>query len=162
MPTRSPFTIAERLNMARVAITNSLAEAEIQTLVAAYGYAATKLNEGKALYDAAATAFNAQKSAEGAQQQATQDTVKAETAARDAYQALAKVARAIFKTDQSRLTALGLNGSAPETTAGFLAAAFRNENSCLLLFYAVVRSLNLRNIAVPATETNPPEFLHTS
>jgi putative transposase len=43
-----------------------------------------------------------------------------------------------------------------------MAAAFRNENSCLLLFYAVVRSLNLRNIAVPATETNSPEFLHTS
>lgn len=43
-----------------------------------------------------------------------------------------------------------------------MAAAFRNENSCLLLFYAVVRSLNLRNIAVPATETHLPEILHTS
>lgn len=43
-----------------------------------------------------------------------------------------------------------------------MAAAFRNENSCLLLFYAVVRSLNLRNIAVPATETKPLEFLHNS
>jgi len=43
-----------------------------------------------------------------------------------------------------------------------MAAAFRNENSCLLLFYAVVRSLTLRNIAVPATETKPLEILHTS
>jgi transposase-like protein len=43
-----------------------------------------------------------------------------------------------------------------------MAAAFRNENSCLLLFYAVVRSLNLRNIAVPTTETKPLEILHTS
>jgi putative transposase len=42
-----------------------------------------------------------------------------------------------------------------------MAAAFRNENSCLLLFYAVVRSLNLRNIAVPAAETQLPEILHT-
>ena len=42
-----------------------------------------------------------------------------------------------------------------------MAAAFRNENSCLLLFYAVVRSLNLRNISVPATETKAPEILHT-
>lgn len=41
-----------------------------------------------------------------------------------------------------------------------MAAAFRNEDSCLLLFYAVVRSLKLRNIAVPATETKPPEILH--
>lgn len=43
-----------------------------------------------------------------------------------------------------------------------MAAAFRNENSCLLLFYAVVRSLNLRNISVPAIETKPSEILHTS
>jgi len=43
-----------------------------------------------------------------------------------------------------------------------MAAAFRNENSCLLLFYAVVRSLPLRNIAVPATETKPLQLLHNS
>jgi transposase-like protein len=43
-----------------------------------------------------------------------------------------------------------------------MAAAFRNENSCLLLFYAVIRSLNLRNIAVSATDTKPLEILHNS
>lgn len=43
-----------------------------------------------------------------------------------------------------------------------MAAAFRNENSCLLLFYAVVRSLNLRNISVPASVANPPKILHTA
>ena len=43
-----------------------------------------------------------------------------------------------------------------------MAAAFRNENSCLLLFYAIVRSLHLRNIAVPATETKPFDILHNS
>lgn len=31
-----------------------------------------------------------------------------------------------------------------------MAAAFRNENSCLLMFYAVVRSLNFRRIPMPA------------
>lgn len=31
-----------------------------------------------------------------------------------------------------------------------MAAAFRNEDSCTLLFYAVIRSLNLRRISVPA------------
>jgi len=43
-----------------------------------------------------------------------------------------------------------------------MAAAFRNEDSCLLLFYAVVRSLKLRNISVPATAANSPEILHNS
>jgi transposase-like protein len=41
-----------------------------------------------------------------------------------------------------------------------MAAAFRNENSCLLLFYAVVRSLHLNNISVPATVAKSPQILH--
>jgi transposase-like protein len=31
-----------------------------------------------------------------------------------------------------------------------MAAAFRNENSCLLMFYAVIRGLNFRKIPIPA------------
>ena len=42
-----------------------------------------------------------------------------------------------------------------------MAAAFRNENSCLLLFYAVIRSLKLRRISIPAKETGS-ENLHNS
>jgi putative transposase len=39
-----------------------------------------------------------------------------------------------------------------------MAAAFRNENSCLLMFYAVIRSLKLRWISVPAKDTEPPNL----
>jgi len=35
-----------------------------------------------------------------------------------------------------------------------MAAAFRNENSCLLMFYAVIRSLKFRRISVPAQATS--------
>jgi transposase-like protein len=42
-----------------------------------------------------------------------------------------------------------------------MAAAFRNENSCLLLFYAVTRSLKLRRISVPTRETDT-QNLHNS
>lgn len=42
-----------------------------------------------------------------------------------------------------------------------MAAAFRNENSCLLMFYAVIRSLNLRRISVPGKEL-AAELLHNS
>lgn len=42
-----------------------------------------------------------------------------------------------------------------------MAAAFRNENSCLLLFYAVTRSLKLRRITTPAQETEAL-LLHNS
>jgi len=123
MPGRPTFSIAERLNTARVAIANSLADEEIQSLVGEYGYSPEKLNAGMALYESALAAVNAQKAAEGAQQQATTELKTAEKDARDAYQALAKVSRAIFKDDKARLTALGLTGSAPLTTSGFIAAA---------------------------------------
>lgn len=43
-----------------------------------------------------------------------------------------------------------------------MAAAFRNEDSCLLMFYAVIRSLKLRRISVPAKDTGRPEILHNS
>jgi putative transposase len=36
-----------------------------------------------------------------------------------------------------------------------MAAAFRDEDSCLLLFYAVTRSLKLRRISVPDKVAQP-------
>jgi hypothetical protein len=123
MSAKSSFPIAEQLNNAQVAISNSLAQAEIQALVAGYGYPLTKLNEGKTLLEAAQAAVLTQKAAEGDQQQATEELLEAEKTAHDAYQALAQVARAIFQEDKARLTALGLTGAMPFSTAGFLAAA---------------------------------------
>ena len=43
-----------------------------------------------------------------------------------------------------------------------MAAAFRNEDSCLLLFYAVIRSLKLRSITVPEKVTDPLQLLHNA
>jgi transposase-like protein len=42
-----------------------------------------------------------------------------------------------------------------------MAAAFRNENSCLLMFYAVIRRLKLRKITVLAEDAAPAN-LHNS
>lgn len=43
-----------------------------------------------------------------------------------------------------------------------MAAAFRNENSCMLMFYAIIRSLKLRRISVPPKDTSSSEILHNS
>lgn len=45
-----------------------------------------------------------------------------------------------------------------------MAAAFRTEESCLLLFYAVIRSLRFKKLTMPTASTNQPgsENLHTS
>jgi len=42
-----------------------------------------------------------------------------------------------------------------------MAAAFRNENSCLLMFYAVIRSLRFQNLRMPVKEPDPA-ILHTT
>jgi putative transposase len=45
-----------------------------------------------------------------------------------------------------------------------MAAAFRNEGSCLLLFYAVIRSLRFHKLTMPASSIKQPdaEILHNS
>jgi hypothetical protein len=124
MTTRPMHSIAQELNAGQLAISNSLSDPEIQSLVAQFGYPAEKLNEGKALYDTALAAVNAEKADAGAQQESSRVLAQAEKSARDAYQSLAKVARAVFLKDKAQLNALGLTGSMPLDTAGFLAAAY--------------------------------------
>lgn len=129
---RAKTSIADRLNAAQVAINNTLADTEIQTAVAAFGYSIEKMKDGKALYDQAVVAVNAQTAAAGTQRDATANTVSAEKMAQTAYQSLAKVARAIFAQDKSKLAMLGLTGKMPRSTAGFLTAAyalFENANN---------------------------------
>lgn len=132
MPTKSQFSIAERLNAAETAVSNSLAIPEIQAALAEHGYTAEKLNEGRALCEAARAAVDAQDLARSAQMAATKEAREADLIARDAFQALAKTVRAILKDDPARLAAFGLTGPEPITTAGFLNAAetlFNNASS---------------------------------
>jgi len=121
---RAKKSIADRLNAAQVAIQNTLADAEILTAVAAYGYSVEKINAGKALYDQAVAAVNAQIAAAGAQRDTTATMESAKQQAYAAYQSLAKVARAVFIQDKPRLIRLGLIGAMPKSTAGFLTAAY--------------------------------------
>lgn len=124
-------TIANQLNSAQVAINNTLADAEIQAAVAAFGYSVEKINAGKTIYEQAVAVVNAQIAATGAQRDATASAAVAKKVAHKAYQSLAKVARAIFAQDKTKLTRLGLTGAMPKSTAGFLTAAyalFENAN----------------------------------
>ncbi|MDQ3815298.1 MAG: hypothetical protein M3347_15365 [Armatimonadota bacterium] len=124
MANKSKQSMAEQLNAAQMAINNSLLDAEIRARVAGFGYDETRLNQGKALYEAALAKVNAQTAGQGTQFTSTSDVKTTEKAARDAYQALAQVARALYGRDQDRLAALGLSGTMPRSTAGFLAAAY--------------------------------------
>lgn len=118
---RPKSTIAEQLGAAQLAVTNSLADAEVKALVGSYGYTAEKLLEGQELFTAAQTAIAAQEQASGAQQAASEALAAAKTQATDAYQALAKVARAV--APKSALAGLGLTGPMPRASAAFQTAA---------------------------------------
>src|SRR5262245_45396073 len=123
MPSQPKTTIAGQLSAARIAINNTIADSEIQALVAAYGYTAERMQGGRQLYDTAVGAVNAQTAAAGTQQQATAQARVAEQAARSSYQGLAQLARAVFARSSAHRAALGLVGTTPQSTAEFLAAA---------------------------------------
>ena len=75
---RPKQSIAQELNAGQLAISNSLSDPAIQSLVAQFGYPAEKLNEGKALYDAALAAVNAEKAQAGGRQESTRLLAQAE------------------------------------------------------------------------------------
>jgi hypothetical protein len=124
MPQNLKSTIAQQLNLAQVAINNTIGDSEIQGLVAAFGYTAAKMKEGQAAYKAAITSVNAQTAGEGAQKTATAKSDAAKETAILAYQSLAKVARAIFGSDKAKLATLGLTGGMPLPTAEFITAGY--------------------------------------
>ncbi len=81
-PSQLKTTIAGQLSAASLAINNTVGDAELQALVAVYGYTAVKIQQGQALYSAADDAVNTQNVAAGAQRQATLQARAAEQSAR--------------------------------------------------------------------------------
>lgn len=124
MPQHPKSTIAQQLNLAQVAISNTLGDSEIQGLVADFGYTAAKIREGQATHRNALAAVNAQTASEGAQKTATARADAGRKTAILAYQSLAKVARAIFGSDRAKLATLGLIGGMPLPTAEFITAGY--------------------------------------
>ncbi|MRR51436.1 MAG: hypothetical protein EG825_11055 [Rhodocyclaceae bacterium] len=124
MASKSKKTIAEVLNLAQVAINNSLKDPYILKLVSEYGYTAIRLKQGQALLENAKQSVNLHAQLSGAQQDTTAKVTKVTKEAHAAYQALAKVSRAIWLRDRAMLETLGIKGAMPKTTAGFLQAAY--------------------------------------
>jgi hypothetical protein len=120
---RSGYTIIDQLSAAQMVISNTLDNAEILALVAAFGYSTEKMQRGRELCEAASAAANALRAAQKAQEEADKQYQEARQAASDAYLALAKLARTIFAGNRARLAMLGLRAPMPEATAAFLVAA---------------------------------------
>ena len=124
MPSLNKKTIAEQLNLAQVAITNAPKDPEILKRLGNYGYTPARLKEGQVKLATAREAFALHLSLTGAQHDSTAKVNKVTKEAYAAYQALAKTARAIWPKDKAMLDTLGIKGTMPKTTAGFLSAAY--------------------------------------
>ena len=106
------------LKRATRAIENTLADPQIQELVAPHGCPPEKLAEGRKLLDVALAADSAQRAAEAELQRATVIHNKAMRAARSAYRLLVKVARA--SCDKRTLRSLGLSRAEPEDSGALM------------------------------------------
>lgn len=129
--THRSMSIATRLNTARLAINNTLNNPALLARVEAYGYTAERIAEGQALLAAANSAVNAQRVAAGELRRAVANLGSAELAARERYQALAKIARAVFAPGSPQRVALAMAGTTPKSTSGFLSAAERMYGNAL-------------------------------
>jgi len=123
--TRPVRSIAGQLNSAQLAISNSLSDPEIQSLVAQFGYPAEKTQRRQSPVRLPRwRRWTPRRRRPAGGKNPARCWRKPEESARDAYQALAKVARAGLSQGQGSVwSALGLNGNMPKDTAGFLAAA---------------------------------------
>jgi len=73
MPTNHKQAIAQQLNAAQVAISNSLADAAMLKMLTEYGYTAAKIKQGQKLYETARLAVNTHKTLAGEQQYKTSE-----------------------------------------------------------------------------------------
>ncbi|MEO1386697.1 MAG: hypothetical protein AAFV85_04870 [Cyanobacteria bacterium J06634_6] len=116
-------SIDQILSSAHLAINNSLNNPDILTVLADFGYTATRINKGKQLYNIAAAAQLTQTSEAGEQLSATATVNEARTTAQKTYMRFVKVARVAFKGKSGIATQLDLAGRRKETLSGWMSQA---------------------------------------
>jgi len=113
--------IDELIVKAGVAINNSLQNAELQPMLAEYGYTPEKLAEGKTLLEKTVTLTVAHKKEYGDQYQATDELGEKSEKAYRPYMRFVKIARIAFAGEPGAWTALGLAGERKESYSGLQA-----------------------------------------
>lgn len=113
-------TIAARLDAARVAIHNSLAETDVQTMLTEYGYDTDRLQQGRTLYERALALVQQQSDAYGEQTTAQAELEQAQEHADEIYLRHVKLARIALKADPVLAQRLGLGGDRKRSLSGWL------------------------------------------
>jgi len=134
MSTKSYEQMESVITGFELTLTNVSADAEIAALMQARGFPKERVDEGLALVRAVRAGQQARQSELGNQKQATAAFKDAFAAASSAYADFRETARAHFKnakTSPSAWQALGLAGSAPQDTQGFINAAYATFDNAL-------------------------------
>ena len=108
MTNKPKRSIANRLNKAQVATSNTLADTEILNQATEYEFAETKMQAGLALFQTAQNAVHVRKLAQGNQQQATQDQHAALDTLDDWLARFIKIARVALADKPQLLEKLGI------------------------------------------------------
>ena len=121
MPGYEP--LAKRLTRAQIALDNSQSDPILQEMMAAYGYDAARLQEGRTLLEAARNAQAACAAEYGDQYAATDELSEALEEAQQTYMRHLQVARIAFSDDREVRRALELDGRRKQTLGGWLKQA---------------------------------------
>jgi hypothetical protein len=117
-------SISARIYRAELTITGIESDPVILAALEPMGYSAARRTEGKNLLAAALSVLTLVEQARASQKTLTQKVLVAQKTARGTYSDLARVGRAIFKSDPAALAHLGLDkGRVPVGTAAFLRTA---------------------------------------
>jgi len=116
-------SIARRLAAAQVAIDTVLADRDLQIALAAYGYGAARMAEGKALRDQALMLQQQQRARYGDLYGATDARATAQAQAHASYKRHLGVARVALRGDRGAAQKLGLQARRETSQAGWLLQA---------------------------------------
>lgn len=107
----SSRSIANRLESARLALHNALAESELLSALAQYGYDEARLQQGQSYYESALALRQSQQQRENRRRAAVLAYNKANAAATQPYMRGVKLCRTLYRNDPATYHALGLVGS---------------------------------------------------
>jgi hypothetical protein len=116
-------SVAERLNLARTAIANTLDDSALQSAMIAFGYTPERLREGQALREAAQALCQRQHAAYGDLYAATDALDAAKRQAQANYMRTVGVARVALGSERGGLEMLGLQVQRKRDLAGWLMQA---------------------------------------
>jgi hypothetical protein len=127
----SSRSIANRLESARLALTNAMAETELRSALAPFGYDEARLQQGKGLYESALAVWQSQQQKQSRRRAAVAAYDRADAAASRAYVRGVKLCRTLYRDDSVTYRTLGLAGSRRRS--------FASKVAQMRLFYSAAR-----------------------